>query len=91
MFGWSYPAGCNSTPYDDNLPDNCPVCKGENYDLDREQWIFESGPYCCAKCAEKGAEADRLAAEDEAAEWREIEQNEAKWEAQLRALPVDHE
>lgn len=32
IFGWSYPAGCSSTPYDDEPPEACPQCSADNSD-----------------------------------------------------------
>lgn len=37
-----------------DLPDECPVCKGENYDEDTDEPIFAEDPaFCSKKCADK--------------------------------------
>ena len=52
--GWSMPAGCGSTPYDGgDLPETCPVCGGENWDEEREAWLWKEGPFCSEKCEEE--------------------------------------
>ena len=50
IFGWSYPAGCNSTPYDNFGPEECPVCKKPNWDEQEEKFIHGSQVYCSDNC-----------------------------------------
>ena len=72
-FGWSYPPGCNGTPYDDYPPEECHVCKKE---LDETQDCF-----CSPECAAKYTEAQKQ--EDEAyAELSRLEDDEeARYES----------
>ena len=56
-FGWSYPAGCSGTPYDDFPPEDCPVCK--------KPLPEDSEDSFCSKVCEAGYVA-RQKAEDEA-------------------------
>ena len=57
MFGWSYPAGCTGTPYDEDPP--CEVC-GKEPDHDCECPECECGmvgdPDCYETCGLKPAE-----------------------------------
>lgn len=57
MFGWSYPAGCNGTPYDDEPPIFCNSCgmpenqwnmgSGNTFEMDDEIQLKEDGEQVC--------------------------------------------
>lgn len=51
VFGWSYPAGCSGTPFDECPDDSCcSFCGQPLPDAPREEeWAFEG--YCDAECA----------------------------------------
>ena len=80
IFGWSYPPGCNGTPWDDDQP--CEVC---GKDVDR---------CICAECKVCGCQGDPQCYEQEQEQGhglvRTAEQVESlrsemdKWEARAR-------
>lgn len=65
IFGWSYPAGCNSTPYDDFGPEVCPVCGKENWDENTETYRHKSEAYCSDECERQDMEDQRKQADAE--------------------------
>lgn len=68
MFGGSYPAGCSSTPYDEDDPLVCPQCGGANHDEETDAPIFEADPaFCSAACRDRYALDRKAEAEAEAA------------------------
>lgn len=76
MFGWSYPAGCNGTPYDEFLPEECPICGKANWDEVTETTIHPSGVFCSDEC-QTTHEADLKACDDAAFQaWVEAEEYE---------------
>lgn len=54
VFGWSYPPGCSSTPYDDgDIPESCPECHGPNWDFGNDVELYQEDPAFCSKaCAD---------------------------------------
>ncbi len=55
-FGWSYPAGCTGTPYDeDEDPVECPTCGKENWDEEADAPVYPPSPdYCSEACVPAG-------------------------------------
>jgi len=52
IFGWSYPAGCSSTPYDDEPPEACPQCGADNSDEDGKPVCADAPDFCSVACQE---------------------------------------
>lgn len=52
IFGWSYPAGCSSTPYDDEPPEACPQCGADNSDEDGKIVCADAPDFCSVACQE---------------------------------------
>lgn len=52
IFGWSYPAGCSSTPYDDDRPEKCPQCGAANSDDEGEPVCADAPDFCSVACQE---------------------------------------
>jgi endogenous inhibitor of DNA gyrase (YacG/DUF329 family) len=71
IFGWSYPAGCNSTPYDDFGPEECPVCKKPNWDEQEEKFIHVSRAYCSDDCEARDLAEMKAQADAEYQAWEE--------------------
>jgi hypothetical protein len=80
-FGWSYPAGCSGTPYDDEGPLECPVCGKPNADEESGEPIYPESPDCCsAECAHTYAGQLREQAQAEAEFAAELErQDKLDW------------
>lgn len=81
IFGWSYPPGVSSLPWDDTGAEVCPVCGKDNWDDEKEVFIHSSEVYCSDDCEEK--DFQRMKAEAEA-EARYLEEEE-KMEEEIRA------
>jgi hypothetical protein len=91
IFGWSYPPGCNGTPWDDDQP--CEVC---GKDVDRcicaecKVCGCQGDPQCYDQEQEQGHGLVRTAAQVESLrsemdKWEAIAQAEAEyWEARAR-------
>lgn len=58
LFGWSYPAGCSSTPYDDDLPQECPQCTAANSDDDGNPVCASAPGFCSVACQETYLDAE---------------------------------
>lgn len=87
MFGWSYPAGCTGTPYDDDAPEACPCCGGVNWDEDGGVEINKGAfPYCSPSCADTDAARNRAAADDYAADLEAEERLLQAWIEEDRAI-----
>jgi hypothetical protein len=56
---------------DQELPEECPVCKKENADPETGDWIYKTGPYCSAECEKKDQERLKEEAEAEARQYEE--------------------
>lgn len=79
MFGYSYPAGCTSTPYDEEGPEVCPTCGGANCTEGGVEVYKPAPAFCSEACASEyrvrndrddAAYAAQLAEEDRlAAAW----------------------
>ncbi len=53
LFGWSYPAGCSSTPYDDDRPEGkCPQCGAINSDEEGTPVCADAPDFCSVACQE---------------------------------------
>ena len=54
-FGWELPPGCRendpNAPWNDNTPDECPMCQGENRD-EQGNLLHDDG-FCSTECARK--------------------------------------
>jgi len=69
-FGWSYPAGCTGTPFDEDPGEECGAfgCKNDNADEDGEP-VFPADPgFCSEACRDDyvgavAAQAEALACE----------------------------
>jgi hypothetical protein len=86
IFGWSYPAGCSSTPYDEEDVIECPQCGAANAD-DEGEPVFAADPvFCSAPCRDEHDRIQREQAYAEAVAFVEIEKNEARWAAELAEL-----
>jgi hypothetical protein len=68
VFGWSYPAGCSGTPWDEpDYPEECPVCGNPNTDPETEDWVCPVAPgFCSFECLDSWVDSQRLEAEAEA-------------------------
>lgn len=82
IFGWSYPPGCNGTPYDEFTDEeHCPECGRElesvPYDVTKEVPSFLEEGYCSPEC-ERGEERPILT--------RVQERKLQRWEKQAREL-----
>jgi hypothetical protein len=63
MFGWDYPAGCSSTPYDEFTPETCPICGKDNWDEKKEEWVHKSQVFCSDACEEEDSKNNKEAAD----------------------------
>lgn len=52
IFGWSYPAGCGSTPYDDDGPEQCPQCGAANSTDEGDPVCTDAPDFCSVACQE---------------------------------------
>ena len=52
IFGWSYPAGCSGTPYDDDSPEECPQCGAANSTDEGEPVCSDAPDFCSVACQE---------------------------------------
>ena len=52
IFGWSYPAGCSGTPYDDDRPETCPQCGAANSDESGAPVCADAPDFCSVACQE---------------------------------------
>jgi hypothetical protein len=52
IFGWSYPAGCSSTPYDYEPPEACPQCGVANATDEGEPVCADATDFCSVACQE---------------------------------------
>ena len=50
IFGWSYPAGCSGTPYDDDRPEVCPQCGRNNSNEEGEPVCVDAPDFCSVAC-----------------------------------------
>ena len=50
IFGWSYPAGCSSTPYDDDPPEACPQCGAANSTDEGKPECVDAPGFCSVAC-----------------------------------------
>ena len=73
IFGWSYPAGCHGTPYDEEGPENC-VCGKPNADEETGEWLCLEAPgYCSVPCRDADLAEQREQAKAEAAMDKEMD------------------
>lgn len=83
IFGWSYPPGAEhdpNAPYNqEDLPEECPVCKKPNADADGN-WIHRDGPFCSRECEEKHDEEMREYALAETLAYEESRESDAFFE-----------
>lgn len=52
IFGWSYPAGCSGTPYDEEPPEACALCGAANSDEDGVPVCADAPDFCSVACQE---------------------------------------
>lgn len=89
MFGWSYPAGCTSTPYDDDAPEECPCCGAANADEDGEPVFLADPSFCSSTCRDGYVNRMRAYGEAEGVALAAIEAAEARWATELAAIKAD--
>lgn len=88
IFGYSYPAGCSSTPYDLDCPEECPHCGGANADDDGAPVFTVDPVFCSAPCRDEYTRIQRDQAEAEGAAFAQIAADEARWAPELADLVV---
>jgi hypothetical protein len=86
IFGWSYPAGCSSTPYDHDCPEECPHCGATNADEDGAPVFTVDPVFCSAACRDEYARTRREWDAIEGAALAQIEADEARWAIELADL-----
>ena len=50
IFGWSYPAGCSGTPYDNDRPEVCPQCGCNNSNEEGVPVCVDAPDFCSVAC-----------------------------------------
>ena len=81
IFGWDYPPGCSSTPYDaPDPPEDCPICHAPNCDDDGEPVCADAADFCSVTCRDAYTAKQRIDDEAEAAYYAAQEKLEAEWE-----------